>query len=90
MSDIIKPARSESLKKAQKKYISNMNNEKKELLLIKRRKAYQLKKNKNKEDKETISILKSDIKKQSIEINTLEDQKAELLKIRNLIDTLLN
>ena len=51
MSEIIevKPARSESLKKAQKKYISNMNADKKELLLIKRRKAYQLKKDKNKE-----------------------------------------
>lgn len=92
MSEIVevKPKRSSALKKAQKKYISNMNADKKELLLIKRRKAYELKKSKTKQDKEEIDILKNDIKSQSIKINSLEAQKAELLKIRNLIDTLLN
>jgi len=92
MSEIVevKNKRSSALKKAQKKYINTMTPEKKELLLIKRRKAYELKKSKSKEDKEAIHILKEDMEKQTIKINSLEAQKAELLKIRNLIDTLLN
>tara|TARA_R110002096_G_scaffold145506_1_gene303276 strand:+ start:2343 stop:2627 length:285 start_codon:yes stop_codon:yes gene_type:complete len=94
MSEIVevKPARSQSLKQAQKNYMLKIKNdpEKREKMLVKRRTAYENKKNKNKEDKESIAILKSDIQKQNTKISTLESQKAELLKIRNLIDTLLN
>lgn len=92
MSDIVevKPARSDALKKAQKKYRKNMSNDKKQELLIKRRKQYELKKNKNKEDKESIAILKNDMKKQSIKINSLEEQKIQLIELKKIIDSLLN
>ena len=77
----VKTTRSESLKKAQKNYRLRVNQDpiKRNIILLK-----------NKEDKETIDILKDDVKTQEKTINTLEEQKAELLKIRNLIDSLLN
>tara|TARA_R110000803_G_scaffold83904_6_gene150016 strand:- start:64 stop:342 length:279 start_codon:yes stop_codon:yes gene_type:complete len=92
MSDIVevKPKRSEALKKAQKKYMNNLNPDKKQELLIKRRKQYETKKKTHKEDKEMINILKEDMKKQSIKINTLEDQKLQLIELKKIIDNLLN
>lgn len=91
MSEIVevKPKRSTALKQAQKKYISNMNADKKEALLIKRRKAYQLKKDKNKESIETIAILKNDMKIQEKKIDSLEQQKLQLIELKKIIDNLL-
>lgn len=88
----VKPARSTALKKAQKAYRCRVNQDpiKRNAILLKKKEQYQKKITKQKESIETINILKEDMKTQEKTINTLEEQKAELLKIRNLIDSLLN
>ena len=87
----VKPARSSALKKAQKNYRLRVNQDpiKRNAILLKKKEQYQKKINKNKEDKETIDILKDDVKTQHNTINTLEEQKLQLIELKKIIDNLL-